>query len=52
MSSTGSPQSIKMVLPRPRRLSGIDMAPAEPENTQELGATMVSGACRSRRRAA
>ena len=32
-----------MVLPRPRRLSGIDMAPAEPENTQELGATMVSG---------
>ena len=32
-----------MVLPRPWRLSGIDMAPAEPENTQELGATMVSG---------
>ena len=31
-----------MVLPRPRRLSGIDMAPAEPD-TSELGATMTSG---------
>jgi serine/threonine protein kinase len=31
-----------MVLPRPRRLSGIDLAPAEPD-TSELGATMTSG---------